>query len=313
MDQRTQHEVLTRFVTQGRLTKSEAKEIEGAPKVWLPAREIFSYLGALIVLIGIIRFFIVVFKDAAILSIVAVLYLAAASSAGVAYRAQRRVGAWSRFGEVMEIATLGAFATATGLWINEAGISQGWPPFIAAIIILPWTIYRLKKSDFASVISFPASLITCTAAFGAIIGLREENTALPVMLAGLLIVLVGTRDVSSPRFLRAIGGVVVLMSAPNFMAGGSGLGGLIPVLVIGGLLFALAATRMWLELIPTSALVIVITVVSYVLRNIDNEVAQAAVILATGLLVVGASIGVVKDSRFKTPHEFSVEKNQVVS
>lgn len=313
MDQVTQHEILTRFVSEGRLSKSEAKEIENAPKLWLPAREIFSYLGALIILIGVVRLFIVVFKDASIFSIVVALYVGAFSTAFTAFRTQRSKGAWHRFGEVMEIVALGTFATATGLWINEVGISRGWPPFIAAAVILPWTILRLKKAEFASVMSFPASLVTCTASFGVIVGLRNENTALPIMLAGLLIVLAGAQDVSSPRFLRAIGGVVVLMSAPNFMAGRSGLGGLIPVLVIGGLLFALGATRMWLELIPTSALVIVISVVSFVIRNIDNEVLQAVVILATGIVVVFASIGVMKDLRLKKSQRCTEDKNFIAS
>ena len=311
MDQKTQHEVLSSFVRSGHLTKAEAKEIEGAPKVWLPAREIFSYLGALIILIGIVRLFIVVFKDASIFSIVVALYVGAFSAALTAFRTQRSKGAWHRFGEVMEIVALGTCATATGLWINETGISRGWPPFIAAAVILPWTILRLKNAEFASVISFPASLVACAASFGVIVGLRNENTALPIMVAGLLIVLAGAQDISSPRFLRAIGGVVVLMSAPNFMAGRSGLGGLIPVLLVGGLLFALGATRMWLELIPTSALVVVISVVSFVIRNIDNEVVQAVVILATGLIVVVASIGVMKDFHLKKPHGFSDEKSYV--
>lgn len=311
MNQKTQHEVLSSFVRSGHLTKAEAKEIEGAPKVWIPAREIFSYLGALIILIGIVRLFIVVFKDASIWSIVVALYVGAVSTAFTAFRTQRSKGAWHRFGEVMEIVALGTCATATGLWINEVGISRGWPPFIAAAVVLPWSLFRLKNAEFASIISFPASLITFAASLGVIVGLRNENTALPIMMAGLLIVLAGAQNISSPRFLRAIGGVVVLMSAPNFMADRSGFGGLVPVLIIGGLLFAVGATRMWLELIPTSALVIVISVVSFVIRNIDNEVAQAVVILATGLIVVVASVGVMKDLRLKKPHGFTDEKSYV--
>ena len=308
MDQVTQHQVLTQLVSQGRLSKSEAKEIEGAPKVWIPAREILSYLGALIVLIGIVRLFIVVFKDASVVSIVVALYVGSAGLAVLAFRTQSGEGFWHRFGEVMEIAALGTCATATGLWINETNISEGWPPFIAAAVVLPWSIFRLRSSEFASVLTFPASLITCAASFGVIIGLRDENTSLPVLLAALLIVLVGAQDISSPRFVRAIGGLVFLMSAPNWTASRDGLDGLIPVLAIGGLLFLLGATRMWLELLPTSALVIVISVVSFVIRNIDNEVAQAVVILATGLVVIVASIGVMKDFRFKKPHGFSGEK-----
>jgi hypothetical protein len=49
----------------------------------------------------------------------------------------------------------------------------------------------------------------------------------------------------------------------------------------------------------------VISVVSFVIRNIDNEVAQAVVILATGLVVIVASVGVMKDFRFKKPYGFS--------
>jgi len=62
------------------------------------------------------------------------------------------------------------------------------------------------------------------------------------------------------------------------------------VVVIGGIIFAIGAGRMWLELIPTSSLVIVISVVNFIVRKVDNEVLQGVAIVATGLTVlVGAT------------------------
>jgi hypothetical protein len=48
---------------------------------------------------------------------------------------------------------------------------------------------------------------------------------------------------------------------------------------------------MWLELIPTSSLVIVISVVNFIVRKVDNEVLQGVTIVATGLTVlIGATM-----------------------
>ena len=67
---------------------------------------------------------------------------------------------------------------------------------------------------------------------------------------------------------------------------------MLAVVATGAVIFAIGASRMWLELIPTSSLVIVISVVNYVVRKVDNEVLQGVTIVATGLMVLVGAVQV---------------------
>jgi hypothetical protein len=290
MNRMSQSEVLEQLVRTGRLTEPEAQLIEKAPIFSLPTREIVGYLGGLLVLVGAVRLVIVVFEDASRMSIAATLYVVAVLAGYASALAQHRDGAWHRFGEVLELVTLGAGATATGLLLRELALSGEWSALIPAAVVLAWSLVRIRFAQFAAVISLPASSMVVAGTIGSILGAKNESSALPFMVVGLLMVLIGTQKISAPTVLRAIGGVIVLMASPAWSAGRDGLEGVLPVVAIGAIIFALGASRMWLELIPTSSLVIVISVVNFIVRKVDNEVLQGAMIVATGLTVlVGAS------------------------
>lgn len=290
MNRLSQSEVLEQMVRTGRLTEPEVQLIEQAPRFSLPTREIVAYLGGVLVMIGAVRLVIVVFKDASRVSIAATLYVVAMLAGYASVLSQRREGAWHRFGEVLELITLGAGATATGLLLREFELSGEWAALLPATLVLGWSLIRLRLARFAAVISFPASAMVMAGTIGAILDINNEVSALPFLFVGLIVVLVGTLKVSSPEVLRGIGGVIVLMSGPGWSAGRNGLEGVLPVVAIGVIIFALGASRMWLELIPTSSLVIVISVVNYIIRKVDNEVLQGAMIVLTGLTVlIGAT------------------------
>ena len=295
----SQSEVLEQLVRTGRLTDPEARLIEDAPRFSLPTREIVGYLGGLLALIGVVRLVIVVFEDASRVSIAATLYVVAVVAGYASALAQHRDGAWHRFGEVLELATLGAGATATGLLLRELELSGEWSALIPAAVVLAWSLVRVRFAQFAAVISLPASSMVVAGTIGSILGAKNESSALPFMVVGLLMVLIGTQKISAPTVLRAIGGVIVLMAGPGWSAGRDGLEGVLPVVAIGVIIFALGASRLWLELIPTSSLVIVISVVNFIVRKVDNEVLQGAMIVATGLTVLVGATQVFKN---KNPH-----------
>jgi hypothetical protein len=291
MDRLSQPEVLEQLVRTGRLTDSEAELIEKAPRFSLPTREIVGYLGGLLVLVGAARLVIAVFEDASRFAIAATLYLVALLAGYVAVLFQKRVGAWHRFGEVLELVTLGAAATASGLVLRELELSGEWSALIPAALVFVWSLVRVRFAEFAVAISLPVSAMVVAGTFSALVNADDEMSALPILVVGLIVVLIGTQNVSAPTLLRAIGGVIVLMAGPGWSAGREGLEGVLPVVVIGAVIFAIGASHMWLELIPTSSLVIVISVVNYIVRKVDNEVLQGVTIVATGLTVlVGATM-----------------------
>jgi hypothetical protein len=291
MDRLSQPEVLEQLVRTGRLTDSEAELIEKAPRFSLPTREIVGYLGGLLVLVGAARLVIAVFEDASRLSIAATLYVVALLAGYAAALFQKRAGAWHRFGEVLELITLGAAATASGLILREFELSGEWSALIPAAFVVAWSLVRIRFAEFAAAISLPVGAMVVAGTIGSLLRTDDETSALPFLLVGLIMVLIGTQEISAPTLLRAIGGMIVLMAGPGWSAGREGWEGVLPVVAIGAIIFAIGATHMWLELIPTSSLVIVISVVNFIVRKVDNEVLQGVTIVATGLIVlVGATM-----------------------
>ena len=305
MDRLSQPEVLEQLVRTGRLTDSEAELIEKAPRFSLPTREIVGYLGGLLVLVGAARLVIAVFEDASRLSIAATLYVVALLAGYAAALFQKRAGAWHRFGEVLELITLGAAATASGLILREFELSGEWSALIPAAIVVAWSLVRIRFAEFAAAISLPASSMVVAGTIGSLVRANDEMTALPFLLVGLIMVLIGTQEISSPTLLRAIGGMIVLMAGPGWSAGREGWEGVLPVVAIGAIVFAIGATHMWLELIPTSSLVIVISVVNFIVRKVDNEVLQGVTIVATGLTVLIGATMVFKNREQRGKHRAS--------
>jgi hypothetical protein len=99
--------------------------------------------------------------------------------------------------------------------------------------------------------------------------------------------------------------MIVLMAGPGWSAGREGWEGVLPVVAIGAIVFAIGATHMWLELIPTSSLVIVISVVNFIVRKVDNEVLQGVTIVATGLTVLVGATMVFKNREQRGKHRAS--------
>jgi len=290
MSRQSKHDVLAELVASQKITSEDALRIEVAPQIAIPAREIVSYLGALIVLVGIIRLIAFALQDASRLSISLVLYTCALGTGYCTFVGEQREGARLRFGELMELATLGGGATATGILLNEGGMSGEWSALICGAAVALWALARLNRTVFAAAIAVPVSFLVIAGTAGSLVGLENETATLPFVGVGVLAVLIGTRNISSPQIMRAAGGLIFLMTGPGWEASRDGYEGVLPVVLIGVGFFTLGAQNMWLELIPTAALVIVISLVLFIVEHVSNEVARGTLIVAIGLGVFAGSV-----------------------
>ena len=191
MDRLSQPEVLEQLVRTGRLTDSEAELIEKAPRFSLPTREIVGYLGGLLVLVGAARLVIAVFEDASRFAIAATLYLVALLAGYAAVLFQKRAGAWHRFGEILELVTLGTASTASGLLLRELDVSGEWSALIPAALVFVWSLVRVRFAEFAAAVSLPVSAMVVAGTFSALVNADDEMSALPILVVGLIVVLIG--------------------------------------------------------------------------------------------------------------------------
>jgi len=53
-DRKSFGEKLDTLVATGRLTRAEADDLEIAPRIFIPLREVLGYLGGLVILVGVV-------------------------------------------------------------------------------------------------------------------------------------------------------------------------------------------------------------------------------------------------------------------
>ena len=290
MSRQSKHDVLAELIASQKITSEDALRIEDAPQISIPTREIVSYLGAGIVLVGVVRLVAFALQDASRISISIVLYVCALGTGYCAYVGEQREGAWLRFGELMELATLSASAVASGILLNEIGTSGEWSALSCAVVVAMWALARMNRTEFAAAVALPVSFLVIAGTGGSLAGLTNDTAVLPFLGVGVLSVLIGTRHISSPQVMRGIGGLIFLMTGPGWVASRAGYEGVLPVVLIGIVFFALGAQNMWLELIPTAALVIVISLVIFIVEHVSNEVLQGVLIVLIGTSVFAGSV-----------------------
>jgi hypothetical protein len=289
MAKTAQHDVISSLVAGGRLSSADAESIQAAPRFVIQTRELISYLGGFIVLVGVIRLIAAVLEDASKLAIAGVLYVVAVILGGVAWRFVKRPGAWGRFGEVLELGALGSLVVAVGLTTFDAGLSSAASSLIAGILVTSWGVVRIQSTQFAATLILAIGIFTTSIAFTALLDFEDEWGAIPILIGGLIMIALGTLRLPLPFVLRGVGSVVALFSTINWMAFHEGLDGLLPGLIIGAGLFALGAVSMWIEVFIPAGILVVVSVTMFVFRNVDNDVLQGLIVVVVGLATLGVT------------------------
>lgn len=294
MNQRT---VLADLVDRGRLSQPEADSIASAPRFILSVREIVSYLAGLIVLVGVIRLIAAVLEDASKIAIAAVLYVVALITGGSAWKLHPRSGAWGRFAEVLELATLGSGGLAVGLTLADLDMRGEWAALIPAAIVALWGIWRIRSSQFVSALSLPISVLVVAGQVASLVDWYEELGSIPIMVGGAVLIGLGLARMHLAFVARAVGAIAILGSSAALAGQRDGLDGLLPGLLLGSAIFALGSVRMWIDLILPGGALIVLTVSIFIFRHIDNDVLQGVLVILIGLTVLAATTVVVRRGR----------------
>lgn len=303
MSRANQRTVLADFVESGRLTQTEADGIAAAPRFTLPIREIVSYLAGLIVLVGVIRLIAAVLEDASEIAIAAVLYVVALITGGLAWKIHKRTGAWGRFAEVLELAALGSAGLAIGLTLVEVDVRDEWTAIIPAVLAAAWGVFRLRSSQFVSALSLPVSVMVIAGQVATLLDWHEELGSIPIMAGGAVLIVLGLTKVRLPFILRGVGAIAILGSSVALSAERDGLDGLLPGLLLGIVIFALGAVRMWIDLILPGGALIVMAVSIFIFRHVDNDVLEGVLVVLVGLTVLAATTVVVRRSHAASTRE----------
>lgn len=286
MEQRkSQNEVLDDLVAQGTITELQASEIADAPQWSFSVRELVTYLAALIIAVGVIRILAIAFEDASENVIVISLYVVSALTGIASWRLSASQGIRRRFGEVLELGSLGSALGATGVLLSHTELRGETIALILMTISAAWGIFRCRDAQFAGTAAMCVGVNGIAISLGAVIDSDRAWAAGGLMLlSGSFLIYMGTTKIGVPYFARAVGALFVVIG--SITLGTDVANGRVIPIVAGIALFAIGATLLMPELLIAGAFCIVTGIVMTVNRWIHNDMAQGLVIIATGVLML---------------------------
>lgn len=286
MNQRkSQNEVLDDLVAQGAITEQQACDIADAPQWSFSVRELVTYLAALIIAVGVIRILAIAFQDASENVIVISLYIVAALTGVASWKLSTSKGIRKRFGEVLELGSLGSALGATGVLLSHTDLRGESIALILTSVSAAWGIFRCRNAQFAGTVAMCVGVNGIAISLGALIDSNRAWAAGGLMLlSGSFLIYMGTTKIGVPYFSRAVGALFVVIG--SITLGTDVANGRVIPIVAGIALFAVGATLLMPELLVAGAFCIVTGIVMTVNRWIHNDMAQGLVIIATGVLML---------------------------
>jgi len=289
MDQRkSQDEVLKQFVSDGHLTSEQADEIAQAPILAFSARELVSYLAAILITIGVGFMVAGLVVNVPQAGIAALLYVVAAGLGYFSRKLSTATREKQRLGDVLEVASVLAIAVGSGILLDMTSVRSEWSACVLAIFAGTWGAVRASRTQFSgavvTTISVPIAILSSTS----MMNLNGDNDRLVVGLmllaGGAGLIYMGMRNIGFAFLPRAFGSLLIVIASIT-LAGvfSNAFGGLIPI-AIGTVMFALGSRERAPEDLVAGALGIIVRLIMTVVYWLPGNLLQGLAIIGCGVV-----------------------------
>ena len=291
MEQRkSQDEVLKQFVSDGHLTSEQADEIAKAPILAVTARELVSYLAAILITIGVGFMVAGLVANVPQAGIAVLLYVVAAALAYFSHKFSSATSERQRVGEVLEIASVLAIAVASGILLDMTSMRSEWSACILAVAAGTWGTVRASHSQFSGAVMASVSVPIVIMASSSLMDLNSDDNSLVVglmlLVGGAGLLYIGMRKIGFALLPRASGSLLIVIGSITLANVFSmGFGGLIPI-GIGAALFALGSRERSPENLLTGALGIIVGVIMTIAYWIPGNLLQGLAIIGCGVVML---------------------------
>lgn len=140
--------LLAKHVAAGKLTADEAKLLDTAPRFGLESREVLSYLGGLVALIGLARIFAGPLSHASAIAVAVVFCLLGVVIGAGSFKLLSSPTWKSRLAEVLEIIAVICEAIAVAIALTEVGAASELAVFLTAGGVASWAMVRRQRAVF---------------------------------------------------------------------------------------------------------------------------------------------------------------------
>jgi len=289
MEQRkSQTEILTQLVSDGHLTSDQADDIAKAPKLAVTARELVSYLAAVLITIGAAFMVSGLIVDVPQAGIAALLYVVAAVAGYFSRKLITAASEKQRAGEVLEIAAVLAAVVASGILFDMTNMRSEFYACLLAIAAGTWGAIRASRSQFSGSIlmtaSVPIAIVALTETMNVSGNSHTFMVGLMLIAGGVGLIYMGMRHIGFVFLPRSVGSLLIVIGSITMATGlPSGIRGLIP-LGVGAALFTLGSRNRSVENLIAGALGIIVGVIMTVVHWLPGNILQ-------GLAIIGSGVG----------------------
>ena len=291
MEQRkSQDEVLKQFVSDGHLTSEQADEIAKAPILAVTARELVSYLAAILITIGVGFMVAGLVVNVPQAGIAVLLYVVAAALAFFSRKFSSAASEKQRVGEVLEIASVLAIAVASGILLDMTDMRSEWYACILAIAAGAWGVVRASRSQFSGAVMATVSVPIAIMSSTSMMNLNGDSNSIVIglllMVGGLGLIYMGMRHIGLGLLPRSVGSLLIVIGSITLRSGfPTGIGGLIP-LGMGAALFTLGSRERSPENLLMGALGIIVGVIMTVVYWLPGNLLQGLAIIGCGVVLL---------------------------
>jgi hypothetical protein len=287
---KSQNEILKQLVSDGHLTSDQADEVASAPLLAVTARELVSYLAAILITIGVGFMVAGLVVNVPQAGIAALLYVVAAVLAYFSHRFTSATSERQRVGEVLEIASVLAVAVASGILLDMTSMRSEWSACILAIAAGVWGTVRASRSQFSGAVMASVSVPIAIMSSSSVMNLNGDDNRLVVglmlLVGGAGLLYMGMRKVGFALLPRASGSLLIVIGSITLAnAFSMSFGGLIPI-GIGTALFALGSRELAPENLVAGSLAIIVGLIMTVVYWITGNILQGLAIIGCGVVLL---------------------------
>jgi hypothetical protein len=291
MEQRkSQNEILQQLVSDGHLTSEQADEIAQASILAFSARELVSYLAAILITIGVGFMVAGLVVNVPQAGIAVLLYVAAGALGYFSRKLSSGTSEKQRAGDVLEIAAVLGAVVASGIMFDMTNMRSELYVCILAIATGTWGVLRASRSQFSGAVLMTASVPVAIMSSTSMMSLNGDSNSIVIglllMVSGLGLIYMGMRHIGFGLLPRSVGSLLIVIGSIMFVdVLPSGIGGLIP-LGIGAALFTLGSRERSPENLLAGAFGIIVGVIITVVHWLPGNLLQGLTIIGCGVALL---------------------------
>jgi hypothetical protein len=291
-------DVITDLESKGSLSVDDAARLRSAPVWWITAPEVLSYLGALIVVQGLLVVLGAVVEDLTPRTVSIGLAVLGAACAVGARPLLRRGTALVRVGNFLAVVATASWSGAIGITLSLAGLDEWWSVLVASALALATGLGLVRRTRFAGTLVTIVALQPFLAAIIAVLDVSEYYGPLLFLASGVLLLWLGTTTVGFALGARLAGAVSATGATVAFAAVHDNLAAAAVALAATIALLAAGLRRRMIEVVVVAGFGTVVQV-GIASNQIfpSSPLAQGLAVTACGLAVVVSSVAVVRRTR----------------